>query len=1077
MHNQSISFKQWQFAPFLEIDSKNIDKSFGEEKRKQERKKALYRLQIEILNSFALLQPEAADNKRDIIIEESTVNSLVSYIDNMEANVYQKKKLTQFIIKLLNQSSKNLNWLVRKYPAPPIILHRPHNPSNSSSFKLMSLLSDELKVFESSLINDVIFSRLDNKKDKDDKFYQAKLSWGRLFYSCARYSALLEVASYAELLGEHITIGRFQDHVWITLFDHPDNERPLRRFFPDEVSLILCQDLNKQKYPLPVFNNFKEKKVWAIKAIQTFRTHLAQKRVTCFNEWHSAIYAWHGMTLPPILLRIATGEQKTTAFPEHIWLRLLSNKIVMADKENQSDKKDNWVHLNPAFVSNKPINLKANYDNEYRNITDILKPKRDKHNRPLNRSKGKAINNLVAYQSTLEDAPLIIYALVDWLIHKIKIDNIETISAYRYLTNLGGFLISKLSNTDIISLTAEELSGVYKELFDNSAARNTNRNKLIQLQQFHNHLVLFGVVAIDFRLEEELSGASNANARILTEHEYQQVLSCLIQNEKTFSDKANTIGFILGFRLGLRINEVTHIRIQDVHLPLTDNYDALLESKFAASLKIRSQELNRLKTTHSSRTLPLHLLLTIKEMQLLISYYAERVLTLGGRPRDFLFPSEKINAGPLNSYELSKETVQLMRLVTGDNKVVFHSLRHSFANQFFALICQIKPITPLPNHWFNADQTMSFQGSLTDVIFKHGNHSRCHAYQLMEWLGHYSPEMSLSAYVHWSDYPIRQFLDQYRLLHKKKQNDPQNSIMNNVAIKKIVMSLLKVNDDTYRHMLENNDQNMIIAVAKKLKIKPIIFKSKIWKAKDVEKLDYLEHPLDLHLSDWVRFYKIFEITHDINIATKQYHFDEAYGEKILNSYSLLSEKGNRGGYLRLPMPREVPRTGKEYKSSQSAVKFYSKLNLIFVEPPNNNQINFAEKIFSKLNRLFKINENNIKTCLRYFIKNYRHQGNLVLVDLSNESYLIKELIEKNFSEFNPTVSIVPPQKKLGKKINLGKMKIKFHLVDDPITKRGKEDREKKKENSDEAKTEPLTHHGFRYAMMIFWIAMEAQLFE
>ena len=1053
MPNENQENPLWLDAPVthIESDTKNL---YGEEERNHSRKVAQNKLENELLNSFALLQPDAAAGKREIIIEEKTVNDLVSYINNLDATVLQKKKLTQFLIKLLRKYINKLDWTVNKIPAAPIIIPRPHNPINSDTFRLLPQLNVELYAFEHSLLqkDDFTFNSEEKRKLIKDPYYLSKLVWGRFFYACARYSALLEVSSWAELLSEHITISRYRNEVWMTLFDQAERVRPLRRIFPDEVSIILWQKIKTGQYPLPNFKDQQEKKIWSKTAIQTYRTYLNRHLDNTYANWFTGMKTWHALTLPPILLRIATGEQKTTAFLETTWQRMLSNQIVLSnDKEEVILQKD-WLKCNPAIRSVYTSSTESNYDKEYRKLTEILQPKIDKENRPYNRDQAKAVENLTQYLSELNEPPLILVALTSWLIEKIDTDKVQTVSAYQYLTNIGGFLISKLANQDMLNLSAEEFVGIYKELIDNAAAQNTKRSKLIQLQQFHHHLVLFGIEPIDFRLEEELCGTSNANARFLTENEYIQVLSQLTSQERSFADKTYTIGFMLAYRLGLRINEVTHIRIQDIHLPLSDSFDDILQKPFSASIKVRSQEFNRLKTNNSTRTLPLHLLLSRMELKRLIEYFAERILSQGAKPSYFLLPSDRIDAGSVNAYNLSQRVVNVMRMVTGDNQIVFHSLRHAFANQLFALISQMNPVTPLPPHWQDCALTYSIEGALADVLFKHGKFSRCHAYQLMEWLGHYSPEMSLSAYVHWSDYLIRHFLDKYRLHHKKKQSDPQNPIMNNIGIKEIVISQLKIDDDTYRHMLLNNNGNLILAVAKKLKIKPITIKTKQWKSDLAEKQTLHQEPMNLKLRDWMSFYRIFEITHDINKAVKLYHLHDAIGGQILTLLPMLSLKGKKGNHLMLPMPKSEPRSGKDYKSSKSALDFYNKFNFIFLEPPRGKEIILAEDIFSKLIKIYSKNADLVINALRYFVKNFRIDHGVILMDESKEAGMLHDLIGKINTNGKFTIKLIAPLKNASKKLCLGKLNVHFELYGN-------------KQSS----------HGFRYAFMVFWIAMELQL--
>jgi hypothetical protein len=368
----------------------------------------------------------------------------------------------------------------------------------------------------------------------------------------------------------------------------------------------------------------------------------------------------------------------------------------------------------------------------------------------------------------------------------------------------------------------------------------------------------------------------------------------------------------------------------------------------------------------------------------------------------------------------------------------------------YALVFDIQPITPLPSHWVSShDSNHHLEGNLKNFICKHSKHSRSHAYQIMTWMGHASPSMSLLAYMHWSDYLIRQSLDKLRIEHHSKINDPLNRLVNAIQIKKIVKKLLNINDAVYRQLKENNAGDMKLAVAKRCKVQKINIREHeliIEPSQTILDRDHLNKTLDeLSLIEWINFLHIYRKTLDISKVEQVLYLKENSARYIVEGLKRLSVKGNRGGYVLLFKPT------KDRQSSKVNMDFYAKIGFIFPEPPKCDQQRLSELIFSNIKKLHRVDGHGVSRALDYFIQNFRVNGGFTLMDGSLEAANYHRVIKK----------IIPPEliikEKTYIKPEFGKVTMDRQFVGYLINDKWE------------------SSHGFRYAMMIFWLSIFQQL--
>ena len=1036
---------------FFPLTSFSSDaKLFGEEKRRNDRSKLRRKAEEKIINRFNELCPEAMTAKLDLIIDDTVVNGIQKFIDEMPISGNLKKNSLNFLIRVFGKGQKEFNWQV-KPPPFPFIIRSEFNPLTNQNFKSLANFEKEIKLFEESFLDGSFETKLsliskESMKDKQTELI-GKLVWGRYFYTCARFSGLLETKSFVELAFGEVKIYQLNKYVWMDLFVKNETklQRPLRRFFPEELAIILWQQIQSSNISPPNLSNDKDKIKWVESSIQEFRSFLScEFKKTSYRNWLTDMKTWHGFALPPILMGIASGRQISTAFFESVWLRIISNRKIKTLPKIIEEPHQDWESTY-NFIQASIHDQNRKYDTEYKKLTSILRIGKNgqKRSSGANVEPNRNAQRLRSVLNEFIEPPLIIQALVFWLIKKLEVDKVAKSTAYQYLTNIGTDLIDRLANVDLTSLDAETFLGVYKEILENSNAKSSNQDKIQQLQQFHRFLVVhLGVETVDFRLDDELCGISNANARFLTEREFNICMKEMKNKRSELHDEMCELACLISYRCGLRISETATIRFRDLHF--VEN-KSTLSCPIAATLKVRSNPYNQLKTTNANRLLPVHLLLTKSELIWLADYCERRKLLTSVSSADYLFYDHIKQNTPLNTYQICNHVIPVLREVTGDVEITFHQLRHSFCCQLFALLFDFQPISPLPPHWINIqDSNHRIEGNLKSFLCKHSKHSRNHAYQIMTWMGHASPSMSLSAYMHWSDYLIRQCLDKFRIEHQSRVNDPLNNLVNAIHVKKVVKKLLNINDDIYRQLKENNAGDMKLAVAKRCKVEKISIREHELIKEPSQTLinqDNLNKTLEqLSLIEWINFLHVYRKTLDMNKVEQVLYLKEGSARYIVEGLKRFSAKGSKGGYLLLFKPS----TARE--SSKENMDFYAQMGFIFPEPPKNEQQRLSEIIFAKIQRLFKKDGHNVSQALDYFIRNFRVDGGYTLMDGSLESSnfqsVVKNIIPPELS-LNEVAYLKPDFRKAIK----GQLSVR-HLLKDSW----------------------LSCHGFRYAMMIFWLS-------
>ncbi|MFK5914148.1 MAG: tyrosine-type recombinase/integrase [Woeseiaceae bacterium] len=297
---------------------------------------------------------------------------------------------------------------------------------------------------------------------------------------------------------------------------------------------------------------------------------------------------------------------------------------------------------------------------------------------------------------------------------------------------------------NIVSMDIENIETLYEDIFEkqNTIRRQSRCGKFIK--HFHNYLVReYGVEKIIFdELDGFVSEKHSVNSNVISPKHYSDVLSVLWPSY-LFDDRLNCIRYlitVLGYRLNMRRQEIRRLRICDVRV---------LKTQFF--VRVVNTENGVTKSVSGWRWTPVHDLLDDKELSFLRIWHQLRVNEASSE-RALIFTEKSSDLCMISRYKTFEMILKVIRSITGDPNIRFHSLRHSFATWLLISI----EANRLPNILDERFDVFSKDNGLKPANFKTlidgKKPTKKILYQLALIMGHSSPSMTLLHYVHSCDW-------------------------------------------------------------------------------------------------------------------------------------------------------------------------------------------------------------------------------------------------------------------------------------------------------------------------------------
>ncbi len=324
-----------------------------------------------------------------------------------------------------------------------------------------------------------------------------------------------------------------------------------------------------------------------------------------------------------------------------------------------------------------------------------------------------------------------LWLLIGWVLHLLENGNIKnnlkivTVKAY------GNALLSPFL-TEFIDAEPSNISDVLWADKLNTVIDSILVTKQKQyVHYFSRYLEANGIISSDVLDElQTISVKGKVDANLVTPMEINR-LSQHLDNQVGEVHTIACLVLCFGFYSGLRRNEIRGLQLRDVQFWHQQ-----------CTLYVRLNQVRDLKSPASKRSVPLHALWPLAQLDKLKAY-VERRITEGAKSDDVLFVD----------YALTDRSLMLvttlLKEVTGDSSVRFHHLRHSFANWVW-LALYLKRLKACPD-WITFSAGQYADPVWVDALYQALGikaHSRKKLMVLSELLGHASYQTTLASYIH-----------------------------------------------------------------------------------------------------------------------------------------------------------------------------------------------------------------------------------------------------------------------------------------------------------------------------------------
>jgi len=448
------------------------------------------------------------------------------------------------------------------------------------------------------------------------------------------------------------------------------------------------------------------------------------------------------LAVPPFLASYASGWLNGVSVPSRVWTRLCSGKIVERQMSASEDE-DIDSSAEPGVVTVALASRTATLDAQHKLLKEMQKifsggKKAKKGNAQLRRELAEYLK-----QRGQELSPLLSLR-ASWVnMYLAKDSNRSSETPKRYLGSISNILLVVFGMENVLDLEAEDLIERYDRAVEIVKSDKEKGYARSTIGRFHHYLVCHHDVAKlhqgYFRLR---SGPpeTTVDANLLSQSEFDRLKYVLGWNDgnRPRTATAAILVAILGFRCGMRRNEVHKLRVRDIQ-----GYDK--PEVILCATKRRS-----LKSPSATRRLPLYILLTQEEIHLLRSWLSQFEWK---DPEALLFcvrdkPHELIP----EAYVFSPIR-KALAMVTGDATLRFHHLRHSFATWLLIRLTGngtgLRDAAPFLNHSEFDEQRVH---ELRSFLLGNEYLGRKGAYAVASLCGHADLDTMFTSYIHLCDW-------------------------------------------------------------------------------------------------------------------------------------------------------------------------------------------------------------------------------------------------------------------------------------------------------------------------------------
>lgn len=710
-------------------------KEYGYIARATDRKNRLNRLEKQI---------------KDIVVGEITKSGGVKcYVENIKAQESSIETILTECLESEDFTQKTIEIFID-------IINKLSREHNVETIKKLNIAKEEQSPFDNHWLGSYVISR--QLRDQFVKYLSSdaqrqntspEYSWATIVISAVLFSGVyrLEWINYILQSGP-LSIRKIKNwlyymDVWCDEIDpeiKAEYQSPSWRWYPDPFSrsLLLRALKNYDQKSLKNIDSSKvELYIHSILNDLGFKTESISNPLESLTNLLRNYWIYH---FPPFLRGIFNSELKTSPLPERTLARLAYGKKLSAIINKKSDK----TFIENKRIDNRPTRNLKEYISLIKSCINTSKEKNINFpSKQLNDLKYRLIET---HQSN--QFPSICTALSQWLLDLIihggsRKSQLTIGTIDEYFFSIAYPLCTYIGHNDIVDFNEEEISVIYKKTIN---YKNSSQH-LRASQVFRFNLICSDYGLIDFNglSWSEIAGKwltkreTRVDSNIVTPEEYYQSLQ-LIQNSKldSYTKSWASMALILGYRFSLRIGECHHLRSQDIQ-QLNDQ----------VIIQVQKTIKGGKKSPAAIRQIPL--LGHFEEIEAMV--FNTHMNTIQNAPdfsiNSFIFQDPEDRKELLPRQHIWELLHNVLRTVTGDPRIRYQHLRHSFITEHFSSNLPIHDhlIFSMSNHKLWHDYTKSINRNLINPATSNSNI----LYALSVSVGHKDFSTTLHSYIHTAD--------------------------------------------------------------------------------------------------------------------------------------------------------------------------------------------------------------------------------------------------------------------------------------------------------------------------------------
>lgn len=473
------------------------------------------------------------------------------------------------------------------------------------------------------------------------------------------------------------------------------------------------------------------------------------------------------LTFPPALIAYADGSLPSACLPDPIWLRTMTGMRLPI----QSGRNDSRPMKKKSATYNLAIQL------------DLLKELirllgEDKNEKGQHQKKIEAIDTYINDNEGKVCTTL--YLLASWAKQLLgrraspkerrkTVQPLAVSTVQDYVGQIGREILTHSIDVNLLDCDEEDYRSFYERVAreiksdENSFADKPSEishqqrynYKISRLNQFHKFLEVFfdqPSIQVENLLEKDtISATTSVSANFIAIKDYQNILGQLgfgrPSHDLIREQRMGLAACILAYGTGMRHREIIGLRIGDVQ-----------DDGHCCEVLVQANEFRALKTDSAFRRLPLHVLLSEKELANIREWLRQRKAETKSLSAALFTSSPFADTPPGDDRVFAHVRSQIKNELI-DQSAVIHHCRDSFANNHFIkmMVRDDIHLNTKPYFFDSLLRSQENQKGVRKELLHEESTSKKALFTLALLLGHADIDEAMRSYVHLTDFLLGYF--------------------------------------------------------------------------------------------------------------------------------------------------------------------------------------------------------------------------------------------------------------------------------------------------------------------------------